>query len=68
MKKYESEFSNIIEKIGVALGNNIRNQIKNSNMIPEIEDLAKSSAKKSLETIFPFLASFLRGLGGKFYE
>ena len=68
MKKYQSKFSNIIEKIGVALGNNIRNQIKNSNMIPEIEDLAKSSAKKSLETIFPFLASFLRGLGGKFMD
>ena len=68
MKKYQSEFSNIIEKIGVALGNNIRNQIKNSNMIPEIEDLAKSSAKKSLETKSPFLASFLRGLGGKFMD
>ena len=37
-------------------------------MIPEIEDLAKSSAKKSLETMFPFLASFLRGLGGKFMD
>ena len=68
MKKYQSEFSNIIEKIGAALGDNIRNQIKKSSMIPEIEDLAKSSAKKSLETMFPFLASFLRGLGGKFMD
>ena len=68
MKNHQSEFSNFIENIGVALGKNIRNQIKNSSMIPEIEDLAKSSANKSLETTFPFLASFLRGLGGKFSD
>ena len=42
MKNHQSEFSNFIENIGVALGKNIRNQIKNSSMIPEIEDLAKS--------------------------
>ena len=56
-KNYQSEFSNIIENIGGALGKNIWTQIKNSSMIPEIEDLAKSSANKSLETMFPFLAS-----------
>ena len=68
MKKYQSEFSNIIEKIGITLGENIRIQIENSRLIPEIEDLAKSSSNKSLETMFPFVASFLRGLGGKFMD
>ena len=37
-------------------------------MIPEIEGLAKSLANKSMETMFPFLASFLRGLGGNFSD
>ena len=35
MKKYQSEFSNIIEKIGITLGENIRIQIENSRLIPD---------------------------------
>ena len=67
MNKYQNEFSNIIELIGTTLGENIRNQIS-YNMIPEIEDLAKLSVNNSLEIMFPFITSFLRGLGGKFLD
>ena len=60
---YPEEFKEFFKVIGSALAENIRN-LSNTNEIPDIESLAETSLKTNLEALFPFLSSFLSGLGG----
>ena len=63
MSNYQSEFINLFAKFGATLGENIRNKI-DTNRVPEIGDLANVSAKNNQGMLFPFITSFLKGLGG----
>ena len=60
---YQYEFKDFLRRIGDTLGDNIRKQIK-SDRIPEIVDLANVSVNSDSEMKYPFISSFLSGLGG----
>ena len=63
MCDYSEEFKDFFKVMGNTFAENIRN-LSNTNEIPDIETLAESSLKPNLEALFPFLSSFLSGLGG----
>ena len=61
--QYENEFEDFLKRIGDTLGDNLREQTK-SKKIPEIDDLANISVNSETDNQYPFISSFLSGLGG----